>query len=77
MFFWSLALRRQSLGRAPAESAFEFWKEPPGKEHSELPTPMYCAFASGLGYLKQNSVLWACLYFLQPGMEGGLPLFLS
>lgn len=46
-------------------SAFEFEKGSSGKSmvfrnHSVLAARMYYAFASGLGNLKQNRVLWAC-----------------
>lgn len=45
-------------------SAFEFGEGPSGKSmvfrnHSVLAMQMYYAFASGLGNLKQNRVLWA------------------
>lgn len=45
-------------------SAFEFEKRPSGnsvvfRNHSVLAARMYYAFASGLGNLKQNRVLWA------------------
>jgi hypothetical protein len=71
-----LALIRES---SPG-SAFEFWKEPPGKERGleepqQLTARMYYAFASGLGNLKQNLVLWVWVYFLYLGMEECSPLF--